>query len=146
MSSYVPAQLRRLVAERARHICEYCLIAEEDTFLGGQVEHIIAAKHGGATVEENLALACVFCNRFKGSDIATLLPDSGQLCRLFNPRIDTWAEHFRLQDMRLIGLTDIGRATVALLGLNHPDRLLEREALADVGRYPPAAATDILGE
>ncbi len=94
MSSYVSANLRRLVAERALDLCEYCLLHEQDTFLGCQVEHIISEKHGGQTVESNLALACVFCNRFKGSDIATISQDTGGLCRLFNPRIDRWAEHF----------------------------------------------------
>ena len=55
MSKYVPVMLRRRVASRAHHICEYCLIHEEDTFLGCQVEHIISEKHGGATIEDNLA-------------------------------------------------------------------------------------------
>lgn len=36
------------------------------------IEHIIARKHGGATDEENLALACPHCNGYKGTDIATL--------------------------------------------------------------------------
>ncbi len=64
MSTHVPANLRRFVAERADHLCEYCLIHEDDTFLGCQIEHVIAEKHRGPTVESNLAYACVFCNRF----------------------------------------------------------------------------------
>jgi hypothetical protein len=47
MSSYVSAELRRLVANRANHKCEYCLIHEEDTFFGCEVDHIISLKHGG---------------------------------------------------------------------------------------------------
>jgi hypothetical protein len=35
-------ELRRLVATRAEHLCEYCLIHEEDTFLGCEVDHIIS--------------------------------------------------------------------------------------------------------
>ena len=50
MSSYVPPGLRRLVRSRAEDLCEYCLIHEEDTFLGCQLEHIISEKHGGETV------------------------------------------------------------------------------------------------
>src|SRR5947199_9182781 len=88
MSSYIPASLRRLVTERAEGLCEYCLIHESDTFFGCQIEHIISEKHGGPTEAANLALACIFCNRFKGTDIATLAPATGQLCRLFNPRSD----------------------------------------------------------
>lgn len=71
MTSYVPAELRRLVEERARNICEYCLIHVDDTFFGCQVDHIIAEKHGGLTVDDNLSLACTFCNRAKGSALRT---------------------------------------------------------------------------
>src|SRR5438477_3833902 len=131
MSSYVPAHLRKLVATRAQGLCEYCLIHEDDTFLGCQVEHIISEKHGGQTIESNLAFACVFCNRFKGSDIATLSPITGQLCRLFDPRGNRWAEHFRFNGVRIEGITDVGRATATLLGFNHADRILERQALIE---------------
>jgi hypothetical protein len=140
MSSYVPAILRRLVVDRAANLCEYCLIHEDDTFLGCQIEHIISEKHGGLTVESNLALACVFCNRAKGTDIATVLPPDARLSRLFNPRIDRWSDHFQLNDLQLQPLTDIGRATVSLLGLNTPDRLLERQTLIRVNRFPSALA------
>ena len=54
MSSYVSAELRRLVAQRAEGLCEYCLIHESDTFFGCQVDHIISEKHGGQTAPENL--------------------------------------------------------------------------------------------
>ena len=37
MSSYVSADLRRIVVERADFLCEYCLIAEVDTFC--EVDH-----------------------------------------------------------------------------------------------------------
>lgn len=57
MGSYVPTELRRLVAERADHICEYCLIHERDTYAGCQVDHVISEKHGGPTEADNLALA-----------------------------------------------------------------------------------------
>ena len=135
MSSYVSAVLRRLVADRAAHICEYCLIHEDDTFFGCEVEHIISEKHGGSTSEENLAYACVFCNRFKGSNIASF-SRGGQLCRLFNPRIDRWSDHFRLEQLTIVPLTEIGEATERILNLNHPDRLLEREVLRAIHRYP----------
>ena len=142
MSSYVPAALRRLVVERAGGVCEYCLIDQDDTYFGCEVEHIISEKHGGATPAENLALACAFCNRAKGTDIATLLPNTGQLCRLFHPRTDVWAHDFALDaaGVTILPLSEVGDATVRLLSLNHPDRVLEREALRDVGRYPGAAA------
>jgi hypothetical protein len=95
MTSYVAAALRRLVAARAGGVCEYCLLHEDDTFFGCQVEHVIAEKHGGATTADNLAYACVFCNQYKGTDIASL-SEAEQLTRLYNPRTDRWADHFRL--------------------------------------------------
>ena len=55
-----------------------------------QVDHIIAEKHGGATSEVNLALTCSLCNLRKGSDIASLDPETGELTRLFNPRDQSW--------------------------------------------------------
>jgi len=42
MTSYVAADLRRAVELRANHLCEYCLIHEDDTYLGCQVDHVIA--------------------------------------------------------------------------------------------------------
>ena len=124
--TYVPADLRRLVAERAGALCEYCLIAEDDTILGCQVDHIISEKHGGLTEPENLALACVTCNRAKGSDIASLT-EEGVLAGLFHPRREVWAEHFVREGPRIIGRTAVGRVTVRLLKLNAPERLAERE-------------------
>ncbi|HSZ58421.1 MAG TPA: HNH endonuclease signature motif containing protein [Tepidisphaeraceae bacterium] len=140
MSSYVPAALRRSVARRAGALCEYCLIHEDDTFLGCQVEHVISEKHGGVTAEANLAYACVFCNRFKGSDLGSVHPASQELVRFFNPRTDRWSQHFRLDGIQIVPLTDIGEVTVRILEMNHPDRLLEREQLLTLGRYPSAAA------
>ena len=57
-TTYIPVELRRMVFQKAEQKCEYCLIHEDDTFFGCQVDHIIAEKHGGATTLENLALAC----------------------------------------------------------------------------------------
>jgi hypothetical protein len=58
--TYISAELRRLVAARAEGLCEYCLIHEEDTFFGCEVDHIISEKHGGSTDAGNLAYACLF--------------------------------------------------------------------------------------
>ena len=144
MSSYVPPALRRLVAARANGLCEYCLIHEEDTFLGCQIEHIISEKHGGLTNEDNLAYACVFCNRFKGTDLGSIHPQTRQLVRFFNPRTDRWSEHFRLDGVDIVPLTATGEVTVAILEMNHIDRLLEREQLRLVGRFPSPQANSVL--
>lgn len=96
MSSYVGEQLRSVVANRAERLCEYCLIHEDDTFFGCELDHIVSLKHSGPTNAENLAYACPFCNRYKGSDIASVSRETGELVRFFNPRTDRWADHFRL--------------------------------------------------
>jgi len=94
MSSYIGAELRRLVETRAGARCEYCLIHEADAYYGCEVDHVISEKHGGPTTAENLVYSCMYCNRLKGSDIASIAPRSGQLVRLFNPRTDRWNDHF----------------------------------------------------
>ena len=71
-TTHIPADVRRQVIERAQQRCEYCSIHEDDSYFGMQVDHVISEKHGGATELGNLALACVFCNRAKGSDIGSL--------------------------------------------------------------------------
>lgn len=141
-STYVSAEMRRAVVERAGGICEYCLIHEDDTFFGCEVDHIISEKHGGPTDPSNLAFACFVCNRRKGSDIGSILPSTSVFVRFFNPRTDLWAEHFTLADDALLiePRTDIGAATARILAFNDPERQMEREALHAVGRYPPAAA------
>jgi len=135
-SAYVPAELRRRIRTRARRFCEYCLIHEDDTDFGCEPDHIISIKHGGSSTEENLALACLPCNRWKGSDIGSLVHD--QFTRFYNPRTDRWFEHFELEPegARISALTEIGMATVRILGFNLPARLDERSRLRTIGRYP----------
>jgi hypothetical protein len=94
-----------------------------------EIEHIIAEKHGGATTAENLALACFFCNRYKGSDIGSLDPETGLLTPLFHPRNQLWNEHFMVEGLRIVPRTAEGRVTVYLLRLNDHARLLERKNL-----------------
>jgi hypothetical protein len=88
--TYISAEVRRLVIARAEGLCEYCLIAEEDTFYGCEVDHIISEKHGGPTPEDNLCYACVFCNQAKGSDVGSIYWESREFVRFVNPRIDRW--------------------------------------------------------
>lgn len=140
MSSYVSTALRRIVAVRADFLCEYCLIHEDDAVFGCEVDHIISEKHGGETDADNLAYACAFCNRTKGSDIGSIVQRTGTLVRFFNPRTDHWAEHFALDDVTIVTLSDIGEITARILDFNNSDRLLERQALRAVDRYPSAAA------
>ena len=137
MTTALPAALRRLVAKRARNCCEFCLIHQDDVPQQHEIDHLVARKHGGQTVAENLALTCLPCNRHKGSDQTAIDPETQTLMPLFNPRVQVWAHHFLLVDARIVGLTPMGRATVSLLRLNLSMRVDIRRLLIEKGRYPP---------
>jgi len=62
MSARISDTVARFVIERARNKCEYCRISIDDTYFGGEIDHIRSIKHGGQTKEYNLALACQPCN------------------------------------------------------------------------------------
>lgn len=128
-------ELRRLVTERAENRCEYCLFPQTASLLTFEMEHIIAEKHGGLTQADNLALACPYCNRNKGSDLGSLDIMTGILIPFFNPRTQNWQEHFSLDGARIVPLTPEGRVTEAIFQLNEPDRVQERQELMDAGRY-----------
>lgn len=132
----IPEALRRLVIERASGCCEYCRLAAADNFLAHEIDHIIAQKHRGTTTEDNLALSCFDCNRHKGSDIASIDPDTQHVVRLFNPRRDVWGDHFRLDGAQIVPLTAVGRVTEYVLKLNSDEQLIKRAALVRLGRYP----------
>lgn len=134
MARWISAELRQSVASRANLLCEYCLIAEVDTFYGCEVDHIISLKHGGASEPDNLAYACALCNRAKGSDIGSISP-AGEFTRFFNPRTDSWAEHFRLEGATIQPLTTVGEVTANILRLNESARIHEREELIRFGKY-----------
>lgn len=137
MSEYVPTAIRRLVRERAKRACEYCLIHEDDSLLPHEPDHIIAVKHRGKTVASNLAWTCFTCNRAKSSDLSSIDIETNKLVGLFNPRTDEWESHFRLErDGRVEPLTDVGRVTVFLLKLNQPKHVEIRKTLARSKRFP----------
>lgn len=125
--------LAQAVRTRADHRCEYCHIPQTASRLAFPIDHIIARQHGGATDLDNLAFCCGRCNRQKGPNIAGIDSDTGQLTRLFNPRKDTWSDHFRHDGAMFIGLTAIGRATIRTLAMNHPKQLAVRHALIEAG-------------
>jgi hypothetical protein len=137
---YIAAALRQRVTERAESCCEYCLYPQDASFLSFEMEHIIAEKHRGSTVLENLALACPYCNRFKGSDIGSIDPETGRLTPFFNPRNQRWQVHFMFESGFIHPLTAEGRVTVEILQLNLPERIAERRRLYHAGRLRVPAA------
>ncbi|TYQ25411.1 HNH endonuclease [Pseudanabaena sp. UWO311] len=128
--SHISAKLRKLVSDRAQNCCEYCLIPESLTLVSHQVDHVIAEKHGGKTTEENLALSCSLCNQAKGSDIASIDVETGEVIRLYHPRQDQWQEHFQMEECVIYPLTAIGRVTTQLLKINLSACLPYRKMLA----------------
>ena len=134
--TYIPEALRRQVIERASECCEYCLLPQTVSLYTHEVDHIIAEKHRGETVLENLCLACLECNRAKGSDFGSFDPETGEITLLYNPRQQSWEEHFRLDGARIVPLSPEGRVTAFVLKLNDEIRVRARQGLLEAGKYP----------
>lgn len=129
--------LRAQVRERAGERCEYCRLRQEhEPDRPFHVEHIIATKHRGGDDLDNLALACQLCNLLKGPNLSSIDPDTEKLERLFHPRKDQWAEHFRLEGAFIVRLTAIGRTTAWLLEMNGDDRVELRATMIALGEWP----------
>jgi hypothetical protein len=135
--SRVPGRLHKAVVERANNRCEYCQLSQAGQAATFHVDHIQPVADGGLTQEENLAWACVSCSLRKGS--RQVLTDSvtGELTRLFHPRLDTWKEHFRWEGEHLVGLTATGRVTIEALALNRDSIVWIRQELMLRGEHPP---------
>ncbi|MBN1565184.1 MAG: HNH endonuclease [Anaerolineae bacterium] len=134
--TYIPESLRQQVTERAKGRCEYCYLHQDDTYFSHEIDHIYAEKHGGGTIGENLCLACADCNRYKGSDLCSVDPQTNTVISLYHPRRDQWHEHFRLLDTGIIEpLTGTGRVTERVLRFNRVDLVAECARLMTLGKY-----------
>lgn len=125
------------VAQRAHDRCEYCLMHQQLQGATFHVEHILPKSRGGLTETDNLALACPGCNLHKSDRTEATDPVDGHFVPLFHPRAHTWSEHFEWDRYRLVGLSAIGRGTIATLQLNHARRLKVRQAEELFGLFPP---------
>lgn len=130
-------ELEKLVWSRVQAACEYCRLPQDACEWTFHMEHIVAQQHGGLAVPENLALACPRCNLFKGTNLASVDRVTGQRVWLFHPRRHRWETHFRWRDLRVLGRTPVGRATASLLNMNAAEDLEVRQALRELGRFPP---------
>lgn len=137
--TYIPKDLRRKVAARANGRCEYCL-SPQKIVLFMEIDHITPVSKGGDTTEDNLCLACISCNARKLNFQTGIDPETNTEHPLYNPREQKWSEHFQWDesDTELIGLTEIGRATVARLKMNDPRIVAARAEWVAVGWHPPA--------
>ena len=131
--------LRKAVAERAGRVCEYCRSQEKyspDPFV---LEHIIPTSKRGENSIDNLAYSCQGCNSFKYNHIEGVDPANGIIASLFNPRNQSWDEHFTWNDgySEIIGLTPTGRATIERMKLNRHGVINLRKVLFRAGLHPP---------
>ncbi len=137
MSELSWAATVRFVHERARFMCEYCQTTQR---VIGQAMHVEHIDPQGGDLPINLCLACSSCNFSKSILTSAIDPQAGLVVALFNPRSQTWDEHFAWSENGLIvvGLTPTGRATVARLKMNHP-RIVEARAIwVSAGVHPPS--------
>ncbi|MFK0733147.1 MAG: HNH endonuclease [Gloeotrichia echinulata GP01] len=132
--------IRQRVRERAENRCEYCL-SNQDYIMGRlQIDHIQPLAKGGDDTEDNLCLACELCNQYKWTQTEGLDPQAGEIVSLFNPRQQTWQEHFTwsTEGTKIIGLTACGRATVRALRLNNSLAVTVRKNWVKAGWHPPS--------
>lgn len=105
-----------------------------------EIDHVIPVSSGGETRIDNLCLAYSSCNGFKSAFVTGPDPETGKETRLFHPRTDNWRDHiaWSVDGTRMLGLTAVGRATIARLRLNRPDVLDTRKIWAEAGWHPPS--------
>lgn len=96
--------VRDFVRARASQRCEYCHLPDAADEWPFHIDHIVARAHGGDDELTNLSWSCIQCNLHKGSNIASVDPQTGERVDLFNPRVQNWEENFELKpDARLSG-------------------------------------------
>jgi len=101
------------------------------------IEHIVPRSQDGPSELTNLAWACPGCNLRRSDRTEVTDPDTGTRVSFLNPRTDQWSDHFRFENYLVVGQTAVGRATVVALDLNHPRRVLIRQAEEMFELFPP---------
>ena len=128
-----------MIAAQAGERCEYCLSPAEFSIDPFVIEHIIPISKGGKSTPDNLAFACQGCNGQKYNKTEAEDPVTGKVVPLYHPRRDNWHNHFAWSEgfTLLIGLTNIGRATIAELDLNRTGVINFRRVLLLIKEHPP---------
>lgn len=139
MSQHIPATLREQVLSQAGDLCAYCRSASALLGVTFEIDHIVPRSAGGRTTADNLCLSCPTCNRQKGIRQTAPDPASGKETPLFHPLAQTWDDHFAwsADSATVIGLTPVGRATVALLRMNRPVLVQMRHYWVALGLHLP---------
>lgn len=130
--------LHPIVSARAELRCEYCHAPELAFNYAFEVEHIYPRSQGGDNFPDNLALSCDSCNGFKSDAISGREEDGREPVPLFHPRRDVWEQHFVFdpEPCHLIGLTAIGRVTIARLKINSAFQVRARQHWIRLELYP----------
>lgn len=137
--SVVSESVRAQIVVRAQERCEYCHLPTRGQVATFPIDHIVSRNSGGPTTLDNLALACPSCNAYKWKHEVGVDNQTGETCRLFNPRQDRWSDHFVWSNAmygHLEGLTSIGRGTIVRLQINSPAIITTRQLLATLGLFP----------
>jgi len=139
VNRYISEAVQNQVGQRANFLCEYCHASEQWQYVSFTVDHVIPITKGGTNSIDNLALACFHCNRQKSDKLKAFDEQSLSEVFLFNPRTESWQEHFiwSKDTLLIIGLIAIGRAAVAELAFNRARIINIRAADREIGRHPP---------
>jgi hypothetical protein len=139
MSAYISVELQRQVRTHFAHCCAYCQTSETLTVAIFEFEHIIPRSVGGQTHFENLCLACPTCNRYKANHQTAPDPVTRNVVSLFHPQRQLWTDHFTWGEAatEIVGLTAVGRATIAALRMNRPQLIRVRRMWVAMNEHPP---------
>ena len=136
---YITVAIRKAILQLSHGYCEYCILPSNFSTDFFHYEHIVPLSLDGKTELGNLARSCGICNINKRDKIQHIDPLSQQVMRLYHPRQDTWKEHFQWSDddLHIVGISPIGRATIDLLKMNRIDAINLRKLLKMVDLHPP---------
>jgi HNH endonuclease len=120
----ISRELFQTIRQRAQFRCEYCHYPELLSSAPLSVDHLKPQSLGGDDSMNNLALACRRCNERRYNFITGIDPVTQLETSLFNPRQQQWSDHFiwSVDALKIIGNTDVGRATCNRLDLNDDRR------------------------
>ena len=126
---------RVLIVEDEKHLADglrFNLEAE-----GYEVETVDNGEDALAKTAFDLILLDVMLPGMNGFEVAQALRARGEIVPIFDPRRDSWREHFHWVGARVHGITAKGRATLNALSFNRPLAVAIREEETLRFRHPP---------
>lgn len=77
---------------------------------------------------DNLVLADIDWNPYKGLNLTGIDPDTNKVTELFHLRRQQWNDHFAWKGIIVVGQTAVGRTTARVLEMNSDDQLEPRSS------------------